>query len=116
MAYCVDGAPFGNRSFPPDTWLKAKEAITEEVLHEFRAGCESAVPEVKVTTAAVDTGPAAALTEISGHGSLLAIGAPAGEIAGASASRLSSDAACPVVVVRGPVTPGPLSSGWTAVG
>ncbi len=65
MAYCVDGAPFGNRSFPPDTWLKAKEAITEEVLHEFRAGCESAVPEVKVTTAAVDTGPAAALTEIS---------------------------------------------------
>lgn len=104
MAYGLDGAPFGNRSFPPDTWLKAKEAITGEVLREFRDGCESAVPEVKVTTAAVDTGPISAL-----------IGAPAGEVAGlfagVSASRLSSSAACPIVVVRGPHDAGPVVVG-----
>ncbi|RSN24210.1 universal stress protein [Streptomyces sp. WAC 05977] len=115
MAYGVDGAPFGNRSFPPDTWLKAKEAITEEVLREFSDGCESAVPEVKVTTAAVDTGPAAALTEISVTARLLAIGAPAGEIAGlfagVSSSRLSSGAFCPVVVVRGSGAAGPVVVG-----
>ncbi|WP_340681373.1 universal stress protein [Amycolatopsis coloradensis] len=115
MAYGVDGGPFGNRSFPPDTWLKAKEAITGEVLHEFREACESAVPEVKVTTVAVDTGPVAALTEISATARLLAIGAPTGEIAGlfagVSAARLSSGAVCPVVVVRGPGDDGPVVVG-----
>ncbi|WP_037305818.1 universal stress protein [Amycolatopsis orientalis] len=115
MAYGVDGAPFGNRSFPPDTWLKAKEAITDEVLREFRAECESAVPDVKVRTAAVDTGPIAALTEVSATARLLAIGAPAGEVAGlftgVSASRLTTGACCPVVIVRGPRQAGPVVVG-----
>ncbi|EME55041.1 universal stress protein [Amycolatopsis decaplanina] len=115
MAYGFDGAPFGNRSFPPDAWLKAKEAVTEEVLREFRVECESAVPEVKMATAAVDTGPIAALTEISATARLLAIGAPAGETAGlftrVSTSRLSSGTFCPVVVVRGARQSGPVVVG-----
>ncbi|MFI7117453.1 universal stress protein [Amycolatopsis sp. NPDC049868] len=115
MAYGVDGAPFGNRSFPPDAWFKAKEAITEEVLREFRAECESMVPDVKPATAAVDSGPIAALTEISATARLVAIGAPAGEVAGlfggVSASRLSSGAVCPVVVVRGARRSGPVVVG-----
>lgn len=57
-----------------------------------------------MTTAAVDTGPISAL-----------IGAPAGEVAGlfagVSASCLSSSAACPIVVVRGPHDAGPVVVG-----
>ncbi|MFK0246004.1 universal stress protein [Amycolatopsis azurea] len=115
MAYGADGAPFGNRSFPLDVWLEAKEVITEEVLREFRAECESVVPEVKPTTAAVDSGPIAALTEISATARLLAIGAPTGEVAGlfsgVSASRLSREVSCPVVVVREGHQSGPVVVG-----
>lgn len=80
MAYGVDGAPFGNRSFPPDVWLKTKEAIAHEVLREVREKAESVVPEVKVTTIVGEAGPIAAMTEASAWARLLVLGALTGEL------------------------------------
>ncbi|MFD5246084.1 universal stress protein [Amycolatopsis sp. NPDC058340] len=115
MAYGVDGAPFGNRSFPPDVWLKTKEAITHEVLREVREKTESAVPEVRVTTIVAETGPVAAMTEASARSRLLVMGPPTGEItrlfAESAADTLSSVSQCPVVVVRGSSDSGPVVVG-----
>ena len=95
---------FGN--FPVPDLMHAREA-TEDLLAKAAARVAEVVPGVEVSTAAVEDDAATALVEESGHASLIVLGSRlrggAGSVAlGSVGSAVAAQAACPVVVLRGP--------------
>ncbi|WP_344474809.1 universal stress protein [Nonomuraea monospora] len=83
----------------------------ERVLDNAAARARAAAPEVEVTTEMPEGEPFVALVRHSRHAELLVVGSRGlGEVGGLLLSsvgaRLATEAACPLVVVRGPAKPG----------
>ncbi|MFF4621503.1 universal stress protein [Nonomuraea jabiensis] len=107
------GAPLGPApGAPPEGGLRH---AAERVLAAALARAQSAAPGIEVSTGLPETDPATALLHHSHQAELLVVGsrglgAIGGLLLGSVGARLGTEAACPVVVVRGPRTPhGPLT-------
>ncbi|MFI6744494.1 universal stress protein [Nonomuraea sp. NPDC050451] len=109
------GAPLGPApGAPPEGGLRH---AAERVLATALARAQTAAPGVEVSTGLPETEPVTALLHHSHQAELLVVGSRGlGEIGGlllgSVGARLGTEAACPVVVVRGPLTPhGPVVAG-----
>ncbi|MFI7453102.1 universal stress protein [Nonomuraea sp. NPDC049714] len=99
---------------PPEAGLRhAAERVLAKALDRARA----VAPGVEVTTGLPETEPVIALLRNSHEAELLVIGSRglgevSGLLLGSVGARLAAEAACPVLVVRGPATPhGPVVVG-----
>ncbi|MGI5290037.1 universal stress protein [Nonomuraea polychroma] len=109
------GVPLGPApGAPPEGGLRhAAERVLATALDRARA----VAPDIEVTTSLPETEAATALVHDSHQAELLVVGSRGlGEIGGlllgSVGARLATEAACPVVVVRGPFTPhGPVVVG-----
>ncbi|MFI7639375.1 universal stress protein [Nonomuraea sp. NPDC049400] len=109
------GAPLGPApGAPPEGGLRhAAERVLATAVDRARA----VVPGIEVTTGLPESEPATALLHHSHQAELLVVGSRGlgemgGLLLGSVGARLGTEAACPVVVVRGSVTPrGPVVVG-----
>ncbi|MGP3961064.1 universal stress protein [Nonomuraea sp. 3N208] len=109
------GAPLGPPpGAPPEGGLRhAAERILATALTRARA----VAPDIEVTTSLPEHDPVTALLHHSHQADLLVVGSRGlgevgGLLLGSVGARLATEAPCPVVVVRGPVTPhGPVVVG-----
>ncbi|TMR94535.1 universal stress protein [Nonomuraea basaltis] len=109
------GVPLGPApGAPPEGGLRH---AAERILATALARAQKVAPDIEVTTSLPEGEPATALLHRSHQAELLVVGSRGlgevgGLLLGSVGARLGSEAACPVVVVRGPVTPrGPVVVG-----
>lgn len=103
------GVPLGRApGAPPEGGLRH---AAERVLATALARARTVAPGVETTAELPESEPVAALLHGSRHAELLVVGSRGlgevgGLLLGSVGARLAAEAACPVVVVRGPVPPG----------
>ncbi|MGP3919789.1 universal stress protein [Nonomuraea sp. 10N515B] len=109
------GVPLGRApGAPPEGGLRH---AAERILATALARAHAVAPDVEVTTSLPEGEPVTALLHRSRQAGLLVVGSRGlgevgGLLLGSVGARLGAEAACPVVVVRGPVTPpGPVVVG-----
>ncbi|MGN9845135.1 universal stress protein [Nonomuraea sp. H19] len=109
------GVPLGPApGAPPEGGLRH---AAERILATALARAHAVAPDIEVTTSLPEGEPVTALLHHSHQAELLVVGTRGlgevgGLLLGSVGARLGTEAACPVVVVRGPVTPrGPVVAG-----
>ncbi|MGW7534987.1 universal stress protein [Amycolatopsis sp. NPDC054798] len=102
----ADGS-FAVGRYPPADWLKAQEAVAEQLLRTVREDLAEVEPGARIAFETSPAGPEVALREASAKARLLVLGEPTGTLSGLLAGSpdidLAAHAHCPVVVVRGTV-------------